>query len=137
MSLALALANGRRAAESLMVDSCTLRRKTGEVLDEDPQSPTYLQMIPTWDVVYTGKCRVQITASVTREPDAGGREWSVQSLVLQLPVESSTGVKIDDVATIDAATNDPALAGRELQVVQDFTKTHATSRRLQCEEVTA
>ena len=129
MSLAGVLESGRRAAENLMVDTCTIRRQSGESMD-----PVTLQMVPTYDTVYSGKCRVQINAVVgATMPEAGERVVVTQRIQVQIPM-TVTGVEVDDQVVITAAAHDADLVGRAYRVRSEFAKTHATARRLECEE---
>jgi len=56
--------------------------------------------------------------------------------VVQLPIDA-TVYAVNDRVTVTAATLDPALVGRTFTVTSLTTKTHATMRRLICEEVIA
>lgn len=130
MSIESVLARGRGAAERIMQDACTIRRKTGESMD-----PVTLQMVPVYTTLYSGKCRVQITSTLAGSvmPEAGERVVAVQRLQVQVPV-IVTGVAVDDEVVVSAAKHDPDLVGRVYRVRSEFAKTHATSRRLECEE---
>lgn len=131
--LAAELAEGRRAAEALMADTCVITR-AGEGPVFDPSTGTYTDA--AGGPVYDGPCRVQVTDSLNaRTPEAGGDLVTVQQLVLQVPV-AATGVKVGDVATLITAKHDPDLINRKYRVVATHAKTHATARRLQCEEIT-
>lgn len=118
----------RSEIEALMVDTCTIRRKNGPGVPD----PVTLKITPTYDVVYSGKCRVQLRDTVATRPDAGERLATVVRTILQVPV-SVTGVEVgDEVLMVTSA--DPDLVGRTLRVRSLFHKTHATSRRFECEE---
>lgn len=119
---------GRVAAERLMVDTCTVKHQTGETMD-----PVTLQMTPTYTTLYTGKCRVQLTATVALMPEAGERVIATQRVTVQLPT-TVTGVQVDDIVQVTAAAHDGDLVGRVYRVRSEFAKTHATARRLECEE---
>lgn len=131
MSAASALAAGRRAAESLMVDACTIRRTVSEATDRATG-----QVTPTQTVVYSGKCRLRQREAQGRRDDIGEASHVMLRLELQLPM-SVVGVESGDEVTVDSSAHDPDLVGRVL-VVQDIAhKTHATSRKLQVTEVTS
>lgn len=122
---------GRAAAEQLMVDACTITRETSHTTDPDTGVRT-----PTFATVYDGRCRIQQQTGVSRPATTG------EALVYQLPITvqvpmSVTGVQVDDIVTITASVLDPDLAGRDLWVRELYHKTHATCRRLGCEEVTS
>lgn len=117
-----------------MVDSCTIVRPASGLPVFDPSDGTYDEADDT--DVYDGVCRVQVMDSLNaQDAEAGGELLTVQRLVLQLPI-SVTGVRVGDVATITSSAMDSDLVGRVYRVVATHAKTHATARRLQCEEVT-
>ncbi|HEX5997500.1 MAG TPA: DUF6093 family protein [Jiangellales bacterium] len=131
MSVESLIARGRAAAEKLMVDSCTVRRRTGETTD-----PNSGVITPTYSTVYTGVCRVQQASPAARSTDAGEAELLLLSRVLQLPM-TATGIRAGDQVTIDTSALDPDLDGRVFVVKGEFAKTHATSRRFGIDEVTS
>lgn len=113
-----------------MVDTCTIRRVTGESMNA-----TTLAMTPTYSTVYTGRCRVQLRDAQAANPDAGEHGFVVGRTIVQVPV-SATGVQINDEVVLSASV-DADLVGRVLRVRGLFHKTHASARRLECEEVQA
>jgi hypothetical protein len=122
---------GRRLAESLMVDSCTIRRRTGTTTDPDTGDVT-----PTFTVLYTGqKCRVQTRGNWGEAKDIGEAALVLLTVEIQLPI-SVTGVDVRDEVTIDVCANDAELTGREFRVKDLNHKSHATMRRLMGTEVT-
>ena len=112
-----------------MVDACTIRRQIGSTTDPETGKVT-----PTFDPVYSGKCQVQQTIAQSSNPEAGGHQFTVQELVLKVPV-AVTGIEIGDTVTMTAAALDVELAGRVFRVSDLFHKTYPTSRRLRVEEV--
>lgn len=132
MSALLAMAAGRRAAERLMVDQCTIRRKTGTTTDPDTGQTT-----PTTQTIYQGKCKVQQAAVQARQERRGQAELLMVRRELHLPVATSVGVRAGDEATIDVCQHDPDLTGRKLLVRDEAAKSMATARRLGVEEVTS
>lgn len=131
MSAASVLARGRAAAERLMVDECTIRRRTGETTDPDSGVIT-----PTYDTVYEGRCRVQQPAAQATEESPGEQHALMLRLEVHLPM-NVTGIEADDEVTITASVHDPDLPGRVF-VVRDLAhKSHATARRLGVQERTS
>jgi len=128
MTALTAAVQGRTAAERIMLDTCTIRRKTGTAFDE-----TTGRYTDTTTTVYTGKCKLQ-DRIIQGESEAGGREVITLSSVLHLPVPV-TAVQVDDVAEV-TASQDPAAVGRKLRVAQVHYKSYATARQLQVEDVT-
>lgn len=126
MSLAGALARGQAAAEALMVDACTIRRRTGTTVDDNTgvESATYAD-------VYAGPCRVQqhATGGAAQEQTPGEDYQLLLRVEVQLPI-SVTGLEVDDEITITAAAHDPELVGQAFVVRDLFAKTHPTSRRV-------
>lgn len=125
------LRQGRHAAERRMVDTCTIRRRTGETTDDfsGTVTATYLSPDP-----YAGKCRVQQHPARAEEQDAGQDYLRLLRLEVQLPI-SAIGLKVGDVVTL-TTSRDPDLLGREFRVRDLAHKTDATSRRVQCIERT-
>lgn len=126
-----ALMRGRLAAESLMVDTCTVTRVATESTNEDTGVVT-----PTTTTVYTGKCRVQQSQlgadSVPSDP--GEVYVRLVAFEMQLPM-SVVGLRVGDFITITASALDPDLVGRSFNVLGLAHKTHMTARRLQVQEI--
>ncbi len=128
MSALSVAVQGRTAAERIMLDTVTIRRKTGTGFNE-----TTGQYTDTTSTVYTGKCKLQDAGRTLQgEAEAGRREVITLSSFLHLPV-SVTAVQVDDVAEV-TASQDPGAVGRKLRVAQLDYKTFATARRLQVED---
>ncbi len=113
-----------------MVDSCTIRRRTGTTTDQFSGviTPTYLNPDP-----YAGKCRVQQPQAVDRPHDVGEDFVLIARLELQIPV-SVVGIDVGDEVTITAAARDGDLVGRVFLVHDLPHKTDSTARRLQITE---
>ena len=131
MSAQSAILQGRAAAESIMVDSCTITRTTGPPGPMDPETglPT---PAPTTQV-YAGKCRVQTYEPQESTPDSGGHTYSVQRYAIHVPV--GTNAAVDDDIEITAAAMDPDLVGRHYVVTALLHKTFATAHRLAVDEI--
>lgn len=124
MSIEALLGRGRAAAERLMVDTCTIRRLTGETVDGAGR------ITPTYATVYAGKCRVQQqSAAQAQQHDTAEDHLLMLRLEVQVPM-AVTGVQAGDEVVITAAALDPDLAGRVFRVHDLAHKTHATARRL-------
>ena len=126
-----ALMRGRAAAESLMVDTCTIAHTTGESTNDDTGVVT-----PTTSTVYTGRCRIQQSQlgadSVPTDP--GEAYARLVAFELQVPMSVEV-IRVHDVATVTASELDPDLVGRKFVILGLAHKTHATARRLQVQEV--
>lgn len=114
-------------AEAMMVDSCTIRRVTGTTTN-----PTTLEVVPTYATIYSGKCRVQLRDTAATQAEAGELNHAAVRTIVQVPM-TVTGVAVDDEVLI-AASLDADLVGRTFRVRGLFHKTHATARRIECEE---
>lgn len=123
---------GRRAAEALMVDACTIRVRTGV----STQNETTGQVTRTASILYTGPCRVQQAQAQPQQHDAGERTTTVQPSIVSIPATASA-VPVGAVVTVDSSVLSAALVGRTFRVTGSHHKSHATAQRLQVEEVTA
>jgi hypothetical protein len=128
--IAAIVAAGRREAERLMTDRCTITYVTGQVTD-----PLTGQVTPQTAVRYSGPCRVQAPSVQGQQADVGQVPVVVLRLQLQLPVAGSELVARGDTAEI-TSSGDEALIGRRYTVRDLAHKSHATSRRLTIEEIT-
>ena len=122
---------GRAAAESGMVDACTIQRVTGNSTNDTTGVVT-----PTYSTIYSGKGRVQQTVPVSKPHEVGQAAVWLQRLELQVPM-AVTGIASDDLVTITASLLDADLVGRTFHVRELGHKTHMTARRIQLEEVTS
>lgn len=129
MSIASAVERGRILAESLMQDTCTITRKTGEVVSGGVITPTYVQ-------IYTGNCRIQARRVESQGSNVGEAYRLIERLELQLPV-TVTGLAEGDVVTVTASALDPDLLGRVFAIRGVTAKTHLTYRRAELIEVTS
>ncbi len=132
MSATSAITRGRTLAESLMVDTCTIRRRTGEVTD--PFSGT---ITPTYANVYVGKCKVQQHQAQARAEDAGEDFLLMLMMELHVPMDGTAGIRPDDEVLIGTSTLDVDLPGRVLYVRDVFHKSLATARRMSVQERTS
>lgn len=128
--IAAALPELRAQAESMMVDTCKVEYVNGTTWDEGSGTS-----VPAYATRYEGKCRVQTTLTSEANPNAGEREWTVQSLTVAVPM-SAIGFEVGDRVTITSAALDADLVGRVFTVVALAHKTHMTARRLRVDEVT-
>lgn len=132
MSRVTVLAAGRKAAEAGMVDTCTVRRVTGEAIDDfsGTITKTYLSPDP-----YAGKCRVKQVQALPETHEAGEDYVTLSRLQLQLPV-AAVGVQVGDEVHMTSSLNDPELAGKVLRIRGTAEGTEITARRFEVTEVT-
>ena len=83
--------------------------------------------------IYDGPGRLKLASSVVGDVDAQGQMLAAQFPVLSLPIATSGGVEVNDIATITASQRDPANVGLILNVEGLFFQTDATARRFQVE----
>ena len=117
-------------AESMMRDTCTVRRKTGTTFDRATG-----KTVDVLAVIYTGRCRLRTPNVQTVGVDQGLVSWVVQDAVLSLPAATSGDVRIGDIATIDTSTLTPDNVGRRFTIESDPAVTYATAARYRCKEV--
>ena len=129
MSVGAALNRGRRLAESLMVDTCTIRRQTGLTTD-----PATGNVTPAYETIYAGKCKVQTFTNRGTRNVGGEYEFVIQRYEVQVPI-SATGIQVNDEAVITASMHDSDLTGRAYRIVGLMNKSLATARRMGVEEM--
>ncbi|MFB9926321.1 DUF6093 family protein [Amycolatopsis halotolerans] len=125
------VARARRAAESLMPDTCEVVAVTGRTTNPDGSvSPTY------GPPVYAGKCKIQrLRGSFPQTPIAGEHLWTLESLELHVPVNGTAAISVDHRVRITASIESDNV-GRVFRVKSDDRKSLQSAIRLQVEEVT-
>ena len=131
-ALAATLPELRAHAESMMVDTCTITRASTGAPVVDNNSGTVTPAAPA--TIYAGPCRVQLPDAVEKAAEAGGDALSVQAAIISLPIAGSESVAVGDVVTVTSATFDSDLAEVDYVVRGLHRKSHATARRLRCED---
>lgn len=129
MTAAGAVQAGRRAAEALMIDACTITRGAGSTAF-DPNRGEYVTTPGA--TVYSGRCRVKPQDNADRVVEAGGTNVSLFPYVVSVPVDA-TAYQVDDLVTVTSAALDPAMQGLVLRVKQIAAGSQITSRRLGAE----
>lgn len=126
MSVASALAAGRRAQERLFVDTCTITRVTGRALNG---SNVYVDTLAT---IYTGRCRLKKSTTQPTGAVVGEQSVTVRLYDLDLPWDAPTAVHVNDVATV-TASDDAWVIGVPLTVLDAGLSGSTTKRRLTVE----
>jgi hypothetical protein len=126
------VARFRGIAESYMVDECEIRRP--DVVGALNTS-TGAQPVTPGTLVYSGKCKVFTYEPAETVSLSGQHAATVQRYRLHIPVATS-GVQVDDVATITVAAYDPQLAGNSYRVAGLLQMSLGRDQRLMVEEVT-
>ena len=132
MSAAEAVLEGRRMAESLMIDACRITRRTGELVT-NPETGEVTNSAVT---VYEGKCKVQSKDSATANPEAGGAVFTVVSRQVHIPANAAQ-VRDDDVVEITASALNSFTVGKQYRVEGFTPDTFDTAFRLPVKEVLA
>lgn len=129
----------REQAESLMTDLCLVERSAGEATD-----PVTGVVSEVWETVYPtpvditagnlGRCKLQGRQAQASEPSAGGHVFTVEQLMVHLPVSalSQTG----DRVTVLSSVMDPDLVGLKLRLTELARGTYRTADRWNIELVT-
>ena len=121
---------GRQTAESLMRDTCVVERRSGQVTD-----PVTGVVSDAWVTLYEGRCKVQGRSAVASEPSAGGHVFTVEQLMVHLPVSAES--RTDDRVTILSAELDPDLVGLKFRLSELDRGSYRTADRWNVDLVTA
>lgn len=127
----------RAAAESLMTDTCAITKPPtrGPINNATGKYP----VVPGASV-YSGKCRLQTGnpgAVTSGTGDVAERQFSYTESVLQLPVDGTDDVGVDDVVTIQTSTHNAGLVDRRFTIVALQHKSQPVMRRFLVREVAA
>lgn len=120
---------GRAAAESLMRDTCVVERRGDDVTD-----PVTGEVTESWETLYAGACKVQGRTAQAANPVAGGHAFTVEQLMIHLPV--SAGSMAGDRATVVTSNMDPDLVGLQLRLTELARGSYRTADRWNVELVT-
>lgn len=126
------MGRARRAAEHLMVDRCAVKRITGTTTNPDTGATE-----DAYTTLYADQsCRLQTSGNWGRQAETGQAVLLIQTAQVQFPI-SVTGLAVNDLIDVTACAHDPEQVGRRLRVRDLPAKSHASSRRVMVEEVTA
>jgi hypothetical protein len=128
--VAAALPVLRAEAESLMTDTIRLETLIGTTQDE-----TTLEDVATYSTVYEGPGRWRRPDTQAAESVSGEVEFGTNWVTVQLPIATSAAAARGQRATCVESPTDPANEGAQATIQAVASKTHATMRRLLCEEV--
>lgn len=128
----------RSSAQSLMTDTCTVKRATGE-LSVDPETGV---STPLQSLVYEGACKVQTYGGVASESSVSGSQGTLGTKVAQWSLTvhfpyATPGLQSGDIVEIHQSQN-TALTNRKLRLINlQSEKTHATALRWNVKEITS
>lgn len=114
MSAVSAALRGRKMAEKLMIDTCTISRPGATVTDPETGAVTN-----TKTTVYTGKCKVQSKAAAIQSAEAGGAQFTVVSREVHIPANAAQ-VRDGDEVEITASKLNTFTVGKVYRV-EGFT----------------
>lgn len=122
MSARAAIMQGRRLAESLMVDTWAVYK-----LDKDQADPLTGEALRV--LVYEGKGKLQSYAGYEQNPESIGHTATVQRMSIHLPI-GTYRPQVGHVA-VCVTSLDPNLNGTEYRMTQDAPfKTFSTAYRV-------
>ena len=122
MSVTTAMKHAQKAAERLIVYTCTIAR-----LDPDSIDPLTGEALSV--DVYDGKCRVQVTSAQATNGESIGHTFTEQDYQLHIPA-SVESPKVGDVVTLTATPSKPSRAGKVFRVEALFEKTFQSAQRI-------
>lgn len=136
MSASLLTLRGRRRAEALMLDACTITRRAAPVYPDTTTDGDTGKVTPSVTTIYTGPCKIQAADAAGSPTRVGEAELVTSSLTLHLPM-SATGVTADDIAAVTASLLDPDLAGKVFTIRAPDHKSFKTARRFPLQELSS
>jgi hypothetical protein len=142
MSVLDLLAEGRAAAEAIMLDACTITRVTGPEGEMDPETglrdpaPTEtIYPLPGAVAPLDGRCKVQTYEPHESTKESGDHVFTEQRYHLHLPIGAGP-IAVNDTATITEAAADAGLVARSYRIAGLHHKSLATAQRLLVDEIT-
>jgi hypothetical protein len=129
-AITTALPELRAHAESMMTDTVRLEHVTGQSVPD----PVTLEVHDLYATDYEGPGRVQRRAIQPSEHVVGEVEFGTEAAIIQLPISVTVAAARQRV-TVVSSLLDPAMVGAHFTVIGVEMKSHATMRRLFCEEV--
>lgn len=130
MSASGALARGRARAESLMTDTCLVRRATGATTTD----PATFAVTPTVVTVYTGAGKVQSHEAFEQDRESAGATVRIARVRCDFPYGAAAFLP-GDLVTVTASDDARMVARHYRLTVPAPYKTHATAYRIVAEEL--
>lgn len=118
------------AAESMMLDTCTISSETQGAFDTTAGTyPT------TSTVIYTGKCQIKVGTRAALGAEAAGQLLLTLDAVVKVPLTGTETVGKGHIVQVTASVTDPALVGFRARITGPFAQTFATCRRFTVEVI--
>lgn len=119
--------------DSELLDTVKIERETGTTLDDDPNSPTYMQEITTYTTLSTSDALVVLDQQTARvHTDVGDQAVVTSIYVVTVPV-TLVDVRPGDRVTV-VESHDARMEGRVLWVRDPRVGSLSISRRLICQD---
>lgn len=129
------LKRGRRMAEELMTDSCTISSESKSAHPNPATAKHDVQSVK----VYSGPCQFVAANTAVRETTSQARTVSEQGAVLKIPVDAPGSAEVAGgmFATVHFHSHDATAPPLRVRITGGHHQTHAVSRRLPVEVVTS
>lgn len=127
MTARSAVRRGQRLAAKIMLETCTIQRRSGRTMD-----PTTDKYTDTFASVYTGQCRIKPLTGA-QQAAAGQVAVELRRYVVSIPMTAPVNVNRGDVVTL-TVSQDSEVVGRPLTVIDVALGELATVRRLTVED---
>jgi hypothetical protein len=127
MSVEGILSQGRAAALRLMREACTVERKDGPPVLDEPTG----QLTQGWVEIYAGPCRGK--TATPSESEWGEREVTFARFQVAFPWDTTPAIRRDD-RIIFTSSDDAWLVGRQLHVIGVALNGTSTARRVTVED---
>lgn len=132
MDISAALKAGRQAAAATFTDTVKIERQG----DEEYTDPITGEVTFPVVTVYEGPGKIQATGAGVNTPEAGGAQFTVESMNLHVPIGAGPAA-ISDQVEILASKFSPSRVGHTFRISGLVEKTHATAQRFKVERITA
>lgn len=121
--IAAELPRMRQAAESLMMDRCTIREADSWISEELTEGAVVAENVP---------CRIKVDNTEPRTVVVGGEVTHITRLTVSMP--TTYRPLVGHVITVDSSVFDSSLPGRRFDVIDAEYGSQVTSRRMSCQE---
>ena len=118
-----ALLRGRRAAERMMVDTCTVTVQ-GVPVTDDAGKVT----MPAGALVYEGRCKLQDGTAMAARAEAAGHRFTIERKELHVPA-GIPGLGVGMLVEIIESAFQPTLVGEKYRLVEPSAKSWQTAQR--------
>ncbi|MFZ4843950.1 DUF6093 family protein [Mycetocola saprophilus] len=121
---------GRRLAVARMSETVEIGVEV-----EGPPDPVTLEPTNVMEVHYRGPARWKYPNLASFDRNAGGQQFTEQTLMVHLPTGAATEVATDDTVIVTASTADTSLIGRRGRIAGRPQSGQTTAHRYPVEEL--